>query len=185
MNMTVNDSKKHILRNYRKNGYNYALKTEVAVIKPKIENIVKSRKKSIVQVLRKLSENGLEEPSKGCICKREPCNIVCSGKGCDYSFTGRIAASCDLHPGDKYLMDHPSKCPRCKGNLSMYLINFIDNLILITLLVESNACKDDVFNDSKPLIVAPVLTSTPKERKARTKKVFHDNASKDQVIRAS
>ena len=124
--MCTNDSKTHTLRlrKNRKNGYKHFHDPEIIVIKPRVENIVKNRKKSIVQVLRKLSDYGLEESRKDCICKREPCSIVCSGKDCDYSFTGRLAASCDQHPGDNYLMDHSPRCPRCEGKLGKHSIKF-------------------------------------------------------------
>lgn len=167
--MCTNDSKTYTLRKNRRNGYHHARDPQIIVIKPKVENIVKNRKKSIVQVLRKLSDYGLEESRKDCICKREPCNIVCSGKDCDYSFTGRLAASCDQHPGDNYLMDHSPRCPRCKGKL-----------------VERNMVKDDVFNDSKPIIVNPSLvTSTPREKKAKSKKIHLEYAAQDQAILAT
>ena len=116
-NMSLNDSKTQAQRKNRKNGYHHALNPEIILIKPRVENLVKNRKKSIVQVLRKLSENKIDEPRKDCICKREPGSIVCSGKECDYSFTGRIASPCDQHPGDNYLMDHSPTCPRCEGKL--------------------------------------------------------------------
>ena len=115
----------------RKFRYRLALNPEISV-KPKVENLVEKRKESIVQVLRKLSvademtnEMTTGELSRDCICKRAPSRVVCSGhlrtrtgsSECDYSFTGRVASPCDLHPGDNYLMDHPPKCPRCDGDL--------------------------------------------------------------------
>ena len=129
-NMSTNDKKPHHVRKNRKNGYHYAHNPETTVIKPNVEHIVKSHKKNIVQVLRKLSENGLDVSSRDCICSREACSIVCLGKDCNYSFTGRLTASCVLHPGDKYLMDHSPLCPQCKGRLgrrfSFHLMNNID-----------------------------------------------------------
>ena len=118
----------------RKFRYRLALNPEISVIKPKVENLVEKRKESIVQVLRKLSVadeltiETTDELSRDCICKRAPSRVVCSGhlrtrtgsSECDYSFTGRVAAPCDLHPGDNYLMDHPPKCPRCDGNLGSH-----------------------------------------------------------------
>ena len=37
----------------------------------------------------------------------------------------------------------------------------------------------------KPIIVTPVLTSTPREKKARSKKVLHETAARDQGILAT
>ena len=114
--MTPNGQKEQFGHRNRKFRYRLALNPEISVIKPKVENLVGRWKESIVQVLRKLAD----EPSRDCICKRAPSRVVCSGWECDYSFTGRVAAPCDLHPGDKYLMDHPPKCPCCDGNLGNY-----------------------------------------------------------------
>jgi len=158
--MSIDSSMKYTFRKNRKNGYHYPLNPEVTIIKPKVENLVKNRKKSIVQVLRKLSENGIDVPSRDCICKRAPCSIVCSGKDCAYAFTGRLAAPCDLHPGDKYLMDHPPQCPHCRGSL-----------------VERDSDKNDIFNDSKPIIETPVVTSTPREKMTRPMKKLHENGT--------
>ena len=41
-NMSTNDKKPHHVRKNRKNGYHYAHNPETTVIKPKVENIVKS-----------------------------------------------------------------------------------------------------------------------------------------------
>ena len=46
--------------------------------------------------------------------------------------------------------------------------------------------KDDVFNDSKPIIVNPSLvTSTPREKKAKSKKIHLEHAAQDQGILAT
>ena len=50
------------------------------------------------------------------------------------------------------------------------------------LIVERDSVKDDIFNDSKHIIVTPVLTSTPREKKARSKKVLHETVARDQEI---
>ena len=133
--MTLGGQEEQSGNRNRKFRYRLALNPEISVIKPKVENLVEKRKESIVQVLRKLSvademtnEMTTDELSRDCICKRAPSRVVCSGhlrtrtgsSECDYSFTGRVAAPCDLHPGDNYLMDHPPKCPRCDGNLGSH-----------------------------------------------------------------
>ena len=114
--MTLGGQEEQSGNRNRKFRYRLALNPEISV-KPKVENLVEKRK-----------EMTTDELSRDCICKRAPSRVVCSGhlrtrtgsSECDYSFTGRVAAPCDLHPGDKYLMDHPPKCPCCDGNLGSY-----------------------------------------------------------------
>ena len=66
-------------------------------------------------------------------------------------------------------------------NFSFQLMNIDERVI-----VERDSVKDDIFNDSKPIIVTPVLTSTPREKKAkaRSKKVLHETVARDQEILA-
>ena len=46
--------------------------------------------------------------------------------------------------------------------------------------------KDDVFDDSKPIIVNPALvTSTPRDRKAKSKKILLEHTAQDQAILAT
>ena len=46
--------------------------------------------------------------------------------------------------------------------------------------------KDDVFNDSKPIIVNPALvTSTPREKKAKSKKILLEHTAQDMAILAT
>ena len=46
--------------------------------------------------------------------------------------------------------------------------------------------KDDVFDDSKPILLNPALvTSTPRERKTKSKKILLEHAAQDQAILAT
>ena len=59
-------------------------------------------------------------------------------------------------------------------------------MINFCVQVERSMVKDDVFDDSKPIIVNPALvTSTPWERKAKSKKILLKHAAQDQAILAT
>ena len=88
--------------------------SEEADMKSRVENLIKKKKSSIIKMLKKLSD---DENGPRCICQRKPVRIACSSPSCAYSFRGRVAAVCALHPHSKFLMDHAAECPSCGGDL--------------------------------------------------------------------
>jgi len=130
----------------------YSIKQQDAdTFKPVVEKVVK---KNIVNVIRRMSES-----SEDCVCQRKASDVACTGPDCDYSFRGRLAKSCSVHPGDKYLMDHSGICPSCGAQLEEAR-TIISTQINGTY--KQNVSQTDSHLKKSLITVTPVLKSRKK-----------------------